>query len=141
YGTGGVRRFDHDLEAAFEKGYMTKSVHPMSICAYLQDRHLTPVLNDLIVRSSLPLKVVEDNGTFAVDSTGFGVSRFVRWFSEKYGGGNRSGHDWAKAHAICGTKTHIVTDVRVTGRDANDCPQLEYLLETTTENFRVKEVV
>jgi transposase len=58
---------------------------------------------------------------------------------EKYGA-ERSGHDWVKAHAICGVKTNIVTAVEIHGRDANDCPQFKPLVETTAKNFTVKEV-
>lgn len=76
---------------------------------------------------------------FAPDSSGFSTSRCVRWFDEKYGV-QRSGHDWVKAHAICGVKTNIVTAVTIKGREANDCPQFKPLVEKTAENFQVKEV-
>lgn len=95
------------------------------------------MLQALIVRSSLPLKAVES--TFAPDSTGFSTSRFVRWIDEKYGV-ERSGHDWVKAHAICGVKTNIVTAVEIAERHANDCPQFPALVEKTAENFNVREV-
>jgi hypothetical protein len=52
----------------------------------------------------------------------------------------RSGKDWVKAHAICGTKTNVVTAVVIEGRDANDCPLLKPMVEKTAENFTVKEV-
>src|SRR6202022_2628564 len=52
----------------------------------------------------------------------------------------RSGHDWVKAHAICGAKTNIVTAVEIGERDANDSPFFKALVEKTAENFVVKEV-
>src|SRR5205807_5165379 len=73
------------------------------------------------------------------DSTRFSTCRFIRWFDEKYGV-ERSGHDWVKAHAICGVKTNIVTAVEILDRDANDCPQFKPLVETTARNFTVKSV-
>lgn len=94
-------------------------------------------LQQLIVRSSLPLKAVET--VFAPDSTGFSTSRFVRWYDERYGV-ERSGHAWVKAHAMTGVKTNIVTAVEVHGPNAADCPQFKPLVETTAENFTVKEV-
>jgi transposase len=137
YSTFSARRFMCDLKDAHEKGYLSKPVHHNSLNAYMEDTALTPILHDLIVRASLPLKAVET--VFAPDSTGFSTSRFVRWFDEKYGV-TRSGHDWVKAHAICGVKTNIVTAVTIEGRDAGDSPQFKPLVEATAENFTVMEV-
>ena len=131
------RRYACDLEDAREKGYTATKIHPVSVCAFLESELLTPVLKALIVRSSLPLKAVES--VFAPDSSGFSTSRFVRWIDEKYGV-ERSGHDWVKAHAICGVKTNIVTAVEIAERHANDCPQFPALVEKTAENFTVREV-
>ena len=50
---------------------------------YLVDPALTEVLKNLVTVSSLPLKAVETD--FAVDSSGFSTSRFVRWYNKKYG--------------------------------------------------------
>jgi hypothetical protein len=77
------RRFQCDLDDALEKGFLTERMHAVRICAYLDSEFLTPILHNLIVRSSLPLKAVET--VFAPDSTGFSTSRFVRWYDEKYG--------------------------------------------------------
>jgi transposase len=137
YTTLSSRRFGTDLDGAHAKGYLTHKLHPVMVCSFLENALLTPVLHDLIVRSSLPLRAVET--TFAPDSTGFSTSRFVRWFDEKYGR-ERSGKDWVKAHAICGVKTNIVTAVTILDRDAGDSPQFRPLVEKTAENFTVKEV-
>ncbi len=137
YTTFSSRRFDTDLKHAYAKGYLSHKMHSVSVCAYLEYEPMTPLLKQLIVQSSLPLRAVET--VFAPDSTGFSTSRFVRWFDEKYGT-TRSGHDWVKAHAICGVKTNIVTSVEILDRDANDCPLFEDLVKTTAKNFTVKEV-
>jgi transposase len=137
YSTASSRRFACDLQDAHERGYLMALMNSISVSAYLENPALTPILQRLIVESSLPLKAVET--VFAPDSTGFSTSRFVRWFDEKYGT-ERSGHDWVKAHAICGVKTNIVTAVEIAGRDANDCPMFKPLVETTAVNFNVKEV-
>ncbi len=131
------RRFACDLKDAFDKGYLTQLMHSVRICAYFENPLLTPTLQSLIVQSSLPLKSVET--VFAPDSTGFSTCRFIRWFDEKYGT-MRSGHDWVKAHAICGVKTNVVTAVEILDRDANDCPQFRPLVETTAKNFKIGEV-
>jgi transposase len=138
YSTFSARRFGCDLRDALNKGYMQSSMHPNKICTFLDDEALTPVLNKLIVQTSLPLRTVET--VFAPDSTGFSTSRFVRWYDEKYGQ-ERSGRDWVKAHIMTGVKTNIVTAVVIEDRSAGDSPQFRPLVETTAASgFTLKEV-
>jgi transposase len=138
YTTFSSRRFACDLEDAHGNGYLSQLMHSVSVCAFLENEAMTPVLHDLIVRSSLPLKAIET--VFAPDSTGFSTSRFVRWYDEKYGV-TRSGHDWVKAHVMTGAKTNIITAVVIEGRDAGDSPQFKPLVETTAKSgFTIKEV-
>jgi transposase len=137
YSTVSTRRFATDLKNAHQNGYISRPIHYNSICAYLERKDLTPVLHDLIERSSLPLKAVETN--FAVDSTGFSTSRFVRWFDEKYGV-TRSGHDWVKVHVMSGVKTNVVTATEIRERSANDAPFYRPLVTATARNFEIKEV-
>jgi transposase len=137
YSTVSTRRFTCDLKDAHAKGYISKAIHYNSICAYLEWPDLTATLNELIKLSCVPLRAVETD--FAVDSTGFSASRFVRWFDEKYGV-ERSGHDWVKVHVMSGVKTNIVTAVEIKERSANDAPLFRPLVETTKKAFKVKEV-
>jgi transposase len=133
------RRFACDLKAAFGAGHLSKLMHSVSVCAYLESEAMTPALIALIERSALPLKAVES--TFAADSTGFSTSRFVRWFDEKYGK-EMSGREWVKAHAMVGTKTNVITAVVIEGQHAADCPQFKPLLDTTVANgFKPVDVV
>lgn len=137
FSTIGARRFACDLRDAHGKGYLSNLMSSIRVCHYMEDELMTPVLQSLIVRSSLPLKALET--VFAPDSTGFSTSRFVKWHDEKYGA-VKSGRDWVKAHAIFGKTTNIATAVEIAGRDANDCPFFKPLVEKTAENFTVKEV-
>jgi transposase len=137
YSTFSSRRFGTDLEEALGKGFLSHKIHPVMACAFLESPLLTPVLQELIKVSSLPLKAVETE--FAVDSSGFSTSRFVRWFDEKYGC-ERSGREWVKAHIACGVKTHIVTAVKILDKNAADAPQFAGLVKATHENFTVNEV-
>jgi transposase len=137
YTTVSSRRFACDLKEAHGCGYLSHLMNSVSVCSFLENDRLTPILKDLIVQSSLPLRLFETN--FAPDSSGFSTSRFVRWHDEKYGC-ERSGHDWVKAHAICGVKTNIVTAVEIGARDAGDSPFFKPLVEKTAENFTVQEV-
>jgi transposase len=137
YTTLSSRRFACDLKDAHEFGYLSHLMNSVSVCSFLENDRLTPVLKNLIVQSSLPLSLFETK--FAPDSSGFSTSRFVRWHDEKYGC-ERSGHDWVKAHAICGVKTNIVTAVEIGDRDAGDSLFFKPLVEKTAENFTVQEV-
>jgi transposase len=137
YTTVSSRRFACDLQDAYRGGYLSHLMNSVSVCAYLENEQLTPVLQNLVVQSSLPLRLVETS--FAPDSSGFSTSRFVRWYDEKYGC-ERSGHDWVKAHAICGVKTNIVTAVEIGAREAGDSLFFKPLVEKTAENFTVEQV-
>lgn len=137
YSTFSSRRFACDLADAYTHGYLCRPVPGRVVNTFLENGALTPVLHDLIVRSSLPLRTVEVD--FAPDSSGFSTSRFVRWYDEKYGH-ERSGRDWVKAHIMTGVKTNIVTTVRIEGRDASDCVQFKPLVEKTAEHFTLRDV-
>jgi transposase len=137
YSTVSGRRFMTDLREAQAKGFILKAPHYNTIFNYLEDKHLTPILRELITRSSLPLKVVETE--FAVDSSGFSTSRFTRWFDLKYRIPRRE-HDWVKVHLMCGVHTHVVTAVEIRDRHAADTKSLPYLVDMTAENFVLREV-
>jgi transposase len=137
YSTISMRRFMSDLRAAHEKGYMIKPIHFASVAHYMENPECTPILQDLIVKSALPLKAIESD--FAVDSSGFSTSRFVRWFDHKYGV-ERTGHDWVKVHLMCGVKTNVVTAVEIHERSAADAPLFGPLVKTTRKHFDVKEI-
>jgi transposase len=131
------RRFNCNLQDATERGYLSRSVHCNKVNSFLEDAELTPYLKALIARRSLPLRAVETD--FAVASSGFSTSKFVRWFDEKYGV-RRSGHDWVKVHIACGVQTNVISAAAIYGRDANDCPILPDLVKETAEHFTIKEV-
>jgi len=138
YSTVSARRFMCDLSDAHERGYIKHLPHFNSVLNALEDPRLFPVLTDLIERSALPLSAIES--TFAVDSTGFCASKFIRWYDVKY---NRftSEQQWVKAHFACGVKTNVVTAIEIQGRDTGDATQLPALVQNTARNFAVKEVV
>ena len=137
YSTFSSRRFACDLDDAHAKGYISRHMHPNKVNTHLGNPALTPLLESLIARTSLPLKAVETN--FAPDSSGFSTSRFVKWFDEKYGK-EKSGREWVKAHIMTGVRTNVITAVEILGKDANDCPQFAPLVKATAENFTVKQV-
>jgi len=137
YSTLSCRRFMSDLRDSHSKGYLSKVPHFNSICNYLENPELTPILYSLITETSLPLKSVEVD--FAADSSGFTTSRFVRWFDHKYGT-VRQQHEWVKAHLMCGIRTNIVTAVEIRDKDASDTKLLPNLVDTTAKNFTISEI-
>ena len=137
YGTLSARRFNTDLEEAAERGYIAKAPHYNVVIKHMDDAALASVLKALIVESSRPLAAVETS--FAVDSSGFSTSRFVRWFDHKYGK-TMEEREWVKAHVACGVKTNVVTAIEILDKDAGDSPQLPALLKTTAQTFKVREL-
>lgn len=137
YSTFSHRRFNCDLQDAHKAGYLTRPVHYNKVPCFLENPGLTPYLLSLIGQSAAPLAAVETD--FAVDSSGFSTSKFVRWYAEKYGV-ERSGHDWVKVHVATGVKTHVVTAAAIYERDTNDCPILPELVKGTAERFKIREV-
>jgi transposase len=137
YSTVSGRRFMSDLREANVRGFISKTPHYNSIFNYFENPNLTPLLRELILQSSLPLKSVETD--FAVDSSGFSTSRFVRWFDVKYGK-ERMKHEWVKCHLMCGVKTNIVTAIEIGDKFANDMPFFPPMVEATARNFQIAEV-
>jgi transposase len=131
------RRFSSDLSEANRRGLVSHVAHFNSVSHYMADPTLTPVLQHLITLSALPLRAVEQD--FAVDSTGFSTSRFIRWYDKKYGG-EVDKREWVKLHAMCGVRTNVVTSCEVTGWTAADSPYFRPLLAATAEHFDIEQV-
>lgn len=137
YSTFSGRRFTSDMLLAKERGYVSEQPHYNSIFNYFAKEELTPLLTQIVTLTSLPLRTVERD--FAVDSTGFGTGQFQRWFSFKHGR-EISSRKWVKCHAICGTRTNVVTGVKITTAFENDSPHLKELVQNTAEHFNMEEV-
>jgi hypothetical protein len=137
YSTFSGRSFMSDLRDAQRKQYLRVVPHYNSIFCTLEDPDLTPILRGLIIEGNLPLKVVEAD--FAIDSSGFTRSRFIRWFDHKYGV-VRQQHEWVKVHLMCGVKTNVVTAVEIRDKDASDTKLLPDLVNTTAAHFDMRVV-
>ncbi len=137
YSTFSGRRFQTDLDAAHERGYLSRPVRYNTVFDHFEDAALAPILRSLITESAKPLRSIEVD--FAVDSSGFATSRFARWFDEKYGVVKKE-YDWVKCHLMTGVTTNIVTAVVIDGHNSGDCPQFAPLVRATAKNFRINEV-
>ena len=131
------RRFTGDLREACKKGMLDRPPHFNSVTNYLSKPELTPVLEQLVTLSSLPLKWFETD--FAVDSSGFGTSAFMHWYDRKNetGKGKRG---WIKAHVFCGVRTNVIVNAVVSEGSANDSLYFTPLLDRTAGYFGIREV-
>jgi transposase len=137
FSTFSLRRFTTDMQIAKERGLIEKVPHFTSVGNYMENPELTPIIKDLITITSLALASVETD--FTIDSSGFGTSRFVKWYNHKYGK-EVDTRAWVKAHLVCGVKTNIVTAVELTMTNEHDTKFLPELVMQTAQNFTVKEV-
>lgn len=137
YSTISARRFMSDLRQAQERGHVQQTLSFNVAWKFLQNPGVTPILQELIRRSAMPLRSVDVD--FSVDSTGFSTSKFTKWIDEKYGTVHAK-CEWVKAHCIVGTKTNVITAAFIGDKNAADSPQLPQLLKSTAANFTVKEL-
>jgi transposase len=119
-------------------GLIDSKPHFNSVSNYLSSPELTDMLKYLAALSSLPLKALES--AFAVDSSGFSTSRFVRWYSKKHGKVTDN-REWVKVHLMCGVNTKTVTSVEVSGWTAHDTTYFVPLVERTAGNFQLGDVL
>jgi hypothetical protein len=131
------RRYSSDLLEAYEKGYVTRPIAGAKITSFFADPHFTPILKELIGYSARPLRSVETD--FAIDSSGFGSSKYESYYDHKYGV-TRKKCVWVKTHIACGVKTNVVTAIRILDKDAGDSPQFVPLVKETKKHFEISEV-
>lgn len=128
----------HSLSTfAVERGQLP-STHGFVISSRALNRaDVTPVLLNLISRSAIPLTGIEHG--FAADSTGIRTTSFGAWREEKHG--DKRHHVWLKAHALVGTKTHVVAQVSITDPEGGDNPQFEPLIRAAwAAGMKAREV-
>jgi transposase len=137
YGTLSGRRSMSDLREAYRRGHVGTQMSYKIPAHALERPDASDILLDMIRRSSLPLRSVET--VFSPDSTGFGTSKFEKWYDEKYSVTRRQCL-WVKVHCMAGAKTGVVTAAVISDKLAGDSPQLPELLQKTADNFAVREV-
>ena len=130
-----ARRFTTDLLDAEEKGYIGQAPHYNYIFRILEREDVSPILRQLVERSRFLLRAIETK--LAVDSSGFGSSKFERWFDTK-SGVDRKRATWVKTHICVGVNTQIVTAVEI--GDAHDGQMFPDLVRATAERFALADV-
>jgi transposase len=125
---------------AEDRGQVERAPSFIAPSRFLNREDATPILHDLITKSALPLAHLESH--FAQDSTGFRTTSFNAYCQEKHGG--KKHNVWLKAHALVGTKTHVVAEVKITdstGEGTGDPTHFAPLIRSASEaGFRIMEV-
>ncbi|MFH0889941.1 MAG: transposase [Candidatus Aenigmatarchaeota archaeon] len=136
YSMMSCRRANGLFDNAEEDELIERSPHFTATSKLLNNPSITPILHKLITLSALPLKDLETQ--FAIDSTGFRTTRFTEYCIVKHGLSRK--HKWLKCHAICGTKTNVITAIRITDENGADIKQFKPLVYETTQSFNVEEI-
>lgn len=124
------------FQNATDKGQINHAPHFNSPSKLFNKPEMTPILQQLVTLSALPVAGVETD--FAIDSTGFRTTTFNVYCGMKHG--EKKEHRWVKAHLCAGVKTNIVAAISITGEHANDSPQFGPLIRKTAEGFTINEV-
>jgi transposase len=130
------RRASTDMRDAKGKGHLSHAPHYSRVSRFLEDPTMTPILMSLIGESARPLRSIECD--FAIDSSGFATSRFVRWYDHKYGIVKQE-YDWVKVSVCTGRTTNVITAVEIDERYAADCPRFAPLMKATAKGFTIRE--
>lgn len=140
YSQFSLRRFMSDLNEAKQKGLIKQKPCFASVGHFMQKEEITPILKQLIALSASPLKAVETK--FAIDSTGFRTTKFNDYCKDKHD--TKRKHKFLKLHAVCGTKTNIITACEVTpseGKGTGDISLFAPLANATKANgFGIEEM-
>ena len=137
YSQFSLRRFGTDLKIANLMGFVENVPCYSTVGKFMERSDITPVLYELVEKSALPLKEIEDK--FATDSSGFRTTKFSEYCVEKHK--TKREHQFLKAHICTGVHTNIISAVKITDEDGADCPMLIPLAQTTHNNgFSISEM-
>jgi transposase len=130
------RRAQSLFQHAVERDQIDHAPHFNAPSKLFNDPEITPILQELITLSALPVAGVETD--FAIDSTGFRTTTFNEYCATKHG--RKKEHKWVKAHMAVGVKTNIVTGIKITDGCGNDSPQFAPLVNDLAKNFKIREI-
>ena len=132
-----LRRAESDLREAVSLGYIEKVPRFNTVSEYMQKPEMSDILLDMVHASAMPMKDIESR--FAVDSTGFATTRFVKWHNKRWGKETET-REWVKGHFLCGVNTKIIIDARITGLDVHDTNLFMPLLDGNLQSFYSESV-
>ena len=146
-----TQRTKSDIRDAYRLGYLERVPGSNTIIDYFNLPELTPILSECIEFTASVLRPYETD--FAVDSSGFRTTNYMRWLEEKHGKKGkldaddederlveRKSREWLKVHMVVGTNTQTVTGVSVLGWRSSDYKQFIPLFERVTKLFDVQRI-
>ena len=137
YSMQSSRRAHSHYKEAEAKGQISKAPNYNMINKRLNDVKITPVLQELLHITAMPLKSIETK--FSPDSTGFRTTQFSDYCEQKHG--TKKQHKWIKCHAITGNTTNIVVSAIITDENGADSPQFIPLVQDVANmGFDISEV-
>lgn len=139
YNRSSLRRCESKLKELKTINFIPRVPCFKSIDNFFNEPIMSKILDELIFLSALPLSQLEETG--AIDSTGFSISRFERWFDYKWGKMEGKSRIWRKAHASIGCKTNICLSVKVTEKNVNDGSMVEHVVSPKFRLFDMKTFV
>ena len=129
------RRSIPDMQILNAVGCLHETPHFNTINKFLSDTNMTPHLERLYKILAKPLAGIEFN--FAIDATGFGTQRKI-W--AEYRTKAKRILDFKKLSIVTGTKTNIITSVKVSDGNIHDIVFFQELVRGTARNFKIREV-
>ncbi len=130
------RQLKTELKYLCDIGIINTVPNFNTINKFLDKQNLQQVLEEMITTSAIPLNQIETH--FAIDATGISSYKFNRWLNLRTETDRRK--DFVKAHICCGSKSKIITSMKVTTAHTNDCPLFVPLLNKTAKYFNVLSV-
>jgi len=132
------RRVQSDLKLSKKSDLIEQDIPFNTLLDHLERSCVTDILKKLIEISALPLKEIEID--FAVDATGFGISRYETFFSIKLQN-DRKMRLFRKCHAVCGVITNVITSVETSRGTVSDQVFFQSLVQNTSRNFPIREIM
>lgn len=136
YLTSSSRRLQSDLKLFQEAQFIGSMIPFNTLLDHMERIDIRDILKQLIEISSLPLREIETD--FAIDASGFSVSRYVTYFDYRHKKDRRA-KIWRKCHAVCGVKTNIIVSIELTDGNVHDQKMFSPLAKDTARNFKIED--
>ena len=128
------------------QGYINRGVlplrkppHPNTISAWMNDKHLEPLLMELFHETTLVYRAQETVGI--IDSTKLSDEETSTYRGMQYRGDDRPDARWMKMHALSGLESNAILAFEFSHEKANDILYYEKLVSTAMRTFSLKYVL
>lgn len=131
-------KYEGVIPSIFQDGYTTKPSTSSPMIKYRKLESTSMILKRMIEHASRPFNRYEH--IFAVDSTGMRCVSKNDYYADKHH--KKKEQDWCDLHAMCGTKSNIITSAEVKHKYKTDeTIEVIPLIERTRINFIIDYVL